>query len=377
MHYQWITRQSELTTIINALRQNSINALDTEFIKVDTLYPILGVLQMNLSQQIYLLDGQLDLTQLWPALFSAKQNIFHACGEDVDLIYHYSKQKPLTNIFDTQIGMAFLGYGMQVGYQAALNYILNIQVDKDQTRSDWLARPLSKEQELYAATDVYYLPELAERIKQQLMAKGLYQYALQDCLNYCQSLAIDLPITDIYLDMANYRHSARQLMQLKQITTWREQLAKQLNKPRSYIIKNNAINTLLERTPKTMQQLLHADVVKPAIYREFGKQILKLLNELPAAQHWPTRLARPFLYRLDGTKEAIEQKIKQVSADLNLPAEVLMRKKWLSQINSFVANQIEEQAYLNDYLRGWRYTLITQPLIEIMQYDRQSQSVDS
>lgn len=74
----------------------STYALDTEFIKVDTLYPKLGVCQINVNDQVSLLDGAaLDLSDFWRKVFEAQQNIFHACGEDIDLIYHYADQKPL------------------------------------------------------------------------------------------------------------------------------------------------------------------------------------------------------------------------------------------------------------------------------------------
>ena len=90
---------------------------------------------------------------------------FHACGEDIDLIYHYADKKNLNNVFDTQVGLSFLGHGLQVSYQNALKLVLDIDIDKDQTRSDWLARPLTDEQMNYAANDVLYIMRLAEKSK--------------------------------------------------------------------------------------------------------------------------------------------------------------------------------------------------------------------
>ncbi|MFU8927926.1 ribonuclease D [Acinetobacter puyangensis] len=369
MHYQWIAQQAQLQPIVEQLQHSPANALDTEFIKVDTLYPKLGVLQVNVNQQVYLIDGVLELSAVWDSLFQAKLNIFHACGEDIDLIYHYSKQHALNNVLDTQVAMAFLGHGMQISYQSAIEKILGIHVDKDQTRSDWLARPLSEEQVRYAASDVYYLQDLADHLIGQLKDKNLYTYVLEDCRNYCASLAEQLPLNDVYLDIANYRHSSRQLMQLKQIATWREQLAIAQNKPRSYIIKNNSINKLIERTPKTMQQLANTHELKPAVLREHGKEILRLLNELPEQTVWPQRLERPYRY-LDGTKERIEQKIADLSQTWQIPGEVLMRKKWLTQLNTFVFHDMQDINQLNPYLRGWRYQELTLPLIDILQQDK-------
>jgi len=164
--FQFIQQQKDLAVLLTQMEQCSTYALDTEFIKVDTLYPKLGVCQINLNGQVVLLDGtSLDLEHFWQKLFAAQQNIFHACGEDIDLIYHYADQKPLKNVFDTQVAMAFLGHGLQVSYQNALKTYLNIDIEKDQTRSDWLARPLSQEQMSYAANDVLYLVKLADAVK--------------------------------------------------------------------------------------------------------------------------------------------------------------------------------------------------------------------
>ncbi|KAA8735676.1 ribonuclease D [Acinetobacter qingfengensis] len=369
MYYQWVDQQTQLSHLVEQINCSALNALDTEFIKVDTLYPKLGVLQININDQVYLIDGHLDLADLWQKLFQARLNIFHACGEDIDLIYHYAQHAPLNNVLDTQIALAFLGYGMQMGYQAALAEILNVDVEKDQTRSDWLARPLSEEQIRYAVSDVYYLPQLAENVIQRLKQQGIYHFVVEDCQHYCQSLAEKLPLDQLYLDAANYRHSSRQLMQLQQLAMWREQLAIDTNQPRSFILKNNTIHRMLERTPHTMQQLFELGEVKPAILREHGKHILKLLNELPDQKQWPKRLAKPYRYYLDETTHKIQQLLTVISQQYGIPTDVLLRKKWLQQLQSFVLNERQDLSTLNIYLTGWRLNLLTLPLIEILAQD--------
>jgi len=123
--FQFIQQQQDFENVLTLMSQNSTYGLDTEFIKVDTLWPKLGVFQINVAGKVYLLDGTtLNLSAFWEKIFQAQQNIFHACGEDIDLIYHYAQQKSLKNVFDTQVGMSFLGYGLQVSYQNALKQVL-------------------------------------------------------------------------------------------------------------------------------------------------------------------------------------------------------------------------------------------------------------
>ncbi|MDP7884102.1 ribonuclease D, partial [Acinetobacter baumannii] len=119
--FQFIQQQTELVDVLQQMDQCSTYGLDTEFIKVDTLWPKLGVCQVNVNGNVYLLDGvSLDLSEFWKKIFLAQQNIFHACGEDIDLIYHYADEQNLLNVFDTQVGLSFLGHGLQVSYQGAL-----------------------------------------------------------------------------------------------------------------------------------------------------------------------------------------------------------------------------------------------------------------
>ena len=367
--FQFIQQQQDLAVLLSQMEQCSVYALDTEFIKVDTLYPKLGVCQINLNGQILLLDGAaLDLTHFWPKIFAAQQNIFHACSEDIDLIYHYADQKPLNNVFDTQVAMAFLGHGLQVSYQNALKTCLNIDIEKDQTRSDWLARPLSQEQMSYAANDVIYLSKLADILKTDLKAKGLYQYVLEDCQNLTKEIATETPLPELYTDIGNYRHSRRELMQLQQLSIWREQITKALNQPRSFILRNGTMIDLVEKNPRNTFQLAQIKDIRPNVIREHGKTILDLLKFLPPENEWPLRMARPVKSNSKEVAPKIDALIADVVLQTGIPKEVLLRKKWMNAIYEHVVFHRDEQS-LPNYLMGWRYDLLTQPLIALLRED--------
>ncbi|ENX38023.1 ribonuclease D [Acinetobacter courvalinii] len=367
--FQFIQQQQDLAVLLSQMEQCSVYALDTEFIKVDTLYPKLGVCQINLNGQILLLDGAaLDLTHFWPKIFAAQQNIFHACSEDIDLIYHYADQKPLNNVFDTQVAMAFLGHGLQVSYQNALKTCLNIDIEKDQTRSDWLARPLSQEQMSYAANDVIYLSKLADTLKTDLKAKGLYQYVLEDCQNLTKEIATETPLPELYTDIGNYRHSRRELMQLQQLSIWREQITKALNQPRSFILRNGTMIDLVEKNPRNTFQLAQIKDIRPNVIREHGKTILDLLKFLPPENEWPLRMARPVKSNSKEVAPKIDALIADVVLQTGIPKEVLLRKKWMNAIYDHVVFHRDEQS-LPHYLMGWRYDLLTQPLIALLRED--------
>lgn len=367
--YQFIQNQPDLNSVLNLMDQSSIYGLDTEFIKVDTLWPKLGLFQINVQNQVYLLDGTtLDLSQFWQKLFVAQQNIFHACSEDIDLIYHYAQHKSLENVFDTQVGMSFLGHGLQVSYQNALKTMLDVDIDKDQTRSDWLARPLSAEQLNYAANDVHYLMNLSQTIQNELAAKSLLNCVLEDCKNLTYEIGTETPIHLLYHDIGNYRHSRRQLMQIQQLAVWREQMVKALNQPRSFILKNSTIIDMVEKNPKNNFQLSAVKDIRPNIVREHGKIILDLLKFLPEQAEWPLRMARPIRHSSQDIGSRVDTVIQRAVQETSVPKEVLMRKKWLNALYQHVVFHNDEQD-LPSYLLGWRYDLLTKPLIEVLHAD--------
>ncbi|OFE43314.1 ribonuclease D [Acinetobacter towneri] len=368
--FQFIHQQKDFENVLALMSQNSIYGLDTEFIKVDTLWPKLGVFQININDQVYLLDGAaLNLSAFWEKLFQAQQNIFHACGEDIDLIYHYAQKKNLNNVFDTQVGMSFLGHGLQVSYQNALKTMLNVDIDKGQTRSDWLARPLSDEQLNYAANDVLYLMQLADKVQTDLKQHYLLDFAHEDCRNLTQEIGEETPLELLYQDVGNYRHSRRQLMQLQQLSVWREQMVKALNQPRSFILRNSTMLDLVEKNPKNKFQLSNIKDLRPHIVREHGKTILDLIKYLPDQSQWPLRMARPIRHSSKEVGENVEQVIQRAVQETQIPKEVLLRKKWLNALYQHVVFHNDEQD-LPNYLLGWRYELLTRPLIEVLHADQ-------
>lgn len=367
--FQFIQQQQDLDNILHLMSQTSVYGLDTEFIKVDTLWPKLGVFQINVAGQVFLLDGtRLELSAFWEKLFQAQQNIFHACSEDIDLIYHYAQQKSLSNVFDTQVGLSFLGHGLQVSYQNALKQMLDVDIDKDQTRSDWLARPLTTKQLDYAANDVLYLMNLSHKIQHQLSDKYLLDFALEDCRHLTYEIGQETPLELLYQDIGNYRHSRRQLMQLQQLAVWREQMVKALNYPRSFILKSSTMMDLVEQNPHNQFQLSGIKGIRQNIVRDYGKTILDLLKFLPEQNEWPLRMARPIRHSSKDIGEKVDTVIQAVVQQTTVPKEVLMRKKWLNALYQHVVFHNDEQD-LPSYLLGWRYELLTKPLIDVLHSD--------
>ena len=367
----WIKEQSQLTPVIEALKSCGRVALDTEFIKRDTYYPRLALVQINVGEHIYLLDApQLQLQDVWQALSAVDVAIWHACGEDLGIFYLLSDCPPLTNIFDTQIALSYLTGQLQMGYQQALDDQLDMHIDKEQSQSDWLRRPLSDEQEQYAIDDVRFLPALYLSLEYELKKQGLYEYVWADCQLYAQELYDSQQVADedMYLTMADYRYDTQQMAILQAVASWREQLARATNQPRTFVIKKQAVREIITEKPKSMRELAHKTTMHRSMLRLYGEALLKEIKQAQqlAPAERPPRLPAPYRSKNKALSKAVQHATQIQAEKTGIPANVLMRKKWLHQLYEVIAYD-KDLADLPEGLQGWRHEWVMQTLIPVIE----------
>ena len=366
----WVRAQNGLAEVIDALATCGRVALDTEFIKRDTYYPRLALVQLNTGNHIYLLDApQLQLAELWQALMKVDVAIWHACGEDLGIFYLLSGCPPLTNIFDTQIALSYLTGQLQMGYQQALDDQLDMHIDKEQSQSDWLQRPLSDEQEQYAIDDVRFLPALYLSLEYALKKQGLYDYVWADCQLYASDLYDAQHVEDsaMYLTMADYRYTSQQMAILQAVATWREELARSTNQPRTFVIKKQAVREIITEKPSNMRELAHKTTMHRSMLRLYGEELLKVINQAknlhPA--EYPDCLLPPYRSKNKVLSKAVQQAIDDHARAIGVPDNVLMRKKWLGQLYEVIAFD-KELSELPEGLKGWRNDWVMNTLIPVI-----------
>lgn len=162
--YTFIETIEDLSFLNEELLKKPFVAVDTEFRRTHKDNMRLALLQVNDAEETFLIDtvaieNPIDNCNF---LFSKSvKKIFHSCKEDLEAIYSWTNCK-MTNIFDTQLANALLDRGYSISYQDLVNQKLGIILEKKETRSNWIRRPLSDDQLKYAALDVEYLIYLYE-----------------------------------------------------------------------------------------------------------------------------------------------------------------------------------------------------------------------
>ncbi len=244
-----ITTQQELDRFCIHLAKEKVIAVDTEFIREKSYYPILSLIQIATSQQVCAIDvlTSLDLGNILSVLVDRTiLKIFHAAKQDVEVIYNHFKKVPI-NIFDTQIAAQFAGFNNPPSYEKLVETYCGVSISKQYQFSDWQSRPLSKNQIEYALGDVAYLIKIKDLLTSEIEAKNLLDWVNEEnktLENYVYKApqAID--------HLGKFLNSFKNIQSLSRVYVLlkaREKQAENLNKPRNFISKDEAITDAVKR----------------------------------------------------------------------------------------------------------------------------------
>ena len=241
----YVTDTQSLAALCERWSQLEAIAVDTEFMRTDTFYAKLGLLQIGDGQCSFLLDP-LEIEDWTPFERLCRNDdvefVFHSCSEDLSVFLSHFGFLP-QRIFDTQLAASFLGLGPSLSYAALVLLRLDQVIEKDVTRSDWLQRPLTAAQQRYAAIDVVHLIELRNQLRDELREKNVSDWFDAECLSLIKT-AIDYESEDnwstLYQSVSNaWRLNDRGLILLRALCVWREKEARRRDKPKSWIVKDS------------------------------------------------------------------------------------------------------------------------------------------
>lgn len=235
---RFVDTDSGLQDLCDQLAETHWVTVDTEFIRESTYFPQLCLVQIATPDTIWLVDPlSISLSPLWQELNRTDSPlVFHAAEQDLELIYQASGNLPKI-LRDSQIAAAFLGLGGQIGYANLVQRLLDIELDKSQSRTNWAQRPLTPEQQQYAADDVRFLRVLYPRLREQLADKNRLTWFDEECAQLSDPQRFQPQTTGLWRKVRgqqNLRPAQRAV--LDAITTWRERWARKLNLPRRWIL---------------------------------------------------------------------------------------------------------------------------------------------
>jgi ribonuclease D len=361
MSFELIENNHALVDCCASLTGQAWLAIDTEFMREKTYYPQLCLVQIASPDQIFCIDT-LSISETGPlqTLLDSRETtkVFHAARQDLEVL-HFLCGMPPAPVFDTQIAAALLGFDDQLGYAALVEAITGVVLPKTHQRTDWSKRPLPTEQLEYAADDVRYLRELYPRLLEQLEQQHRLAWALED-----NSRLTDERLYQIKPEMAFVRikqggalDPAQQHV-LRELASWRECLAQQRNRPRSWIARDGLLVYLAQTQPQTTEQLEQVRGLSDSMRKQQGDTLLAAIRAGRQQTGGPIydRMG-PLTPSETERRDRLLERLKSRAAELKIRPQVLGARREVDAIVRGNDNSL--------LLQGWRRQVVGEELLEI------------
>lgn len=256
-----ITTTDELAGLCARLASEPFIAVDTEFMREQTYWPELCLVQLGGAEEIALIDplaSGLDLAPLGELLANPRVlKVFHAGRQDIEIFVRRFGAVP-TPLFDTQIAAMVAGFGEQASYETLAAALAGVQIEKAHRFSDWSHRPLSSAQLSYAAADVIHLRRIYERLARRLEREGRLAWVEEELAALADPQSYRVDPERAWLRLRPRSNNRRFLAIVRELAAWREREAERLNLPRQRLIKDETLLEIAARAPKTPAELASA-----------------------------------------------------------------------------------------------------------------------
>jgi len=364
-----IEDNAALANLCTRLSQSPFVCVDTEFMRESTFWPELCLIQIADTNEAAAIDPMTPGIDLKPLLDLLVDNedvlkVFHAGGQDIEIIYNLTAKTPHP-LFDTQIAAMALGQGEQIGYSNLVDSWLGLQIDKGARFTDWARRPLEERQITYAIADVTHLAEIFPRMLDKLRKTGRGAWLDQEM----ERLA----------DPANYandpdnawkrvRIAGRKpdvLGRLKALARWREMEARGKNLPRGRIVKDETLADLASHPPKKQSDLARVRGLSATwAGNDIGARMMAALADakpMTNAEMPPRDDRKPGLGK-DGALVAdlLKLLLKIRSRDIDVASRLLARSE---DLEALAAGQRDGLSILT----GWRYDQFGRDALDLVE----------
>ena len=356
-----IALQPDLDAACELIVQQAELPLDTEFARTDTYRPKLCLIQVGTPGRVFCVDvlAGLDPAPLWRAVAApGTMKILHAAKQDLEVLLLTFGALP-GPIFDTQIAAGLLGHPPQAGYATLVEAELGVRLDKTQTRTDWSRRPMSAAQIAYAANDVAHLPDLAVCLHQRLAAQDREDWAREDCAALLDPSLYGVRPENAWERLAgiDYQPVAVQA-RARRLAAWRERRADHADRPRQWILSDQALTALAAGNPSDLAAIEALDVMTPGAIRNSGETILAELRQadadMAAGAVSLSQLARPVPVD-SGDLKRLNAIVQKMATELGIAAEILATR---SDLTALLRGTRDLRI-----LRGWRRAVVGETLL--------------
>jgi len=359
----WIDCRDALEAWLATLPADAAVGVDTEFMRRNTFNPQLALLQLGWNGRYALVDPlAFDIADaLRPRLAQGPTvTVMHSAGEDLEALAPLLPEGPGT-LFDTQIAAAFVGMGLGVSYRALVAELTGVELDKGETRSDWLQRPLTDSQRLYAMLDVVYLDPVHAQLAARLVERDRVAWHAEDCERLkrrANARAGDPQPQRGFRAAADWPRAQQAL--LRRILLWRDRSARTLDRPRPWLVEDALALGLAQSPPLSLAELEQRSRGQRALRSAQRTELFELLAPAPDAAELAATAAipAPVLGEAKKALAAMKDTVDRLAGKLELPPGLLCPRKVLEEYVS--------TGEWPEFLEGWRRGVLHEPLAGLL-----------
>lgn len=253
-----ITDSASLKEIYKEIKKEDYITVDTEFLRDKYYYPKLCLVQIATSNNCYAIDPLaegIDLTPLKKILLNKSiLKVFHAARQDIEVFINMFEKVPVP-VFDTQVAGMVCGFGAAVSYGNLVKDFTGVNLDKSSRFTDWSKRPLSSKQIEYALSDVSYLRNVYEGLVKKLKENKRESWMKEEMASLVDPKNYQVDLENFWERLKPKTNSRRFIATVSEIIKWRESQAIKENKPRSFILKDQAILQIAAVMPVDVKDL--------------------------------------------------------------------------------------------------------------------------
>ncbi len=364
-----VTEQARLDALCQTWRRAGRFAFDTEFIRDDTYDAALCLVQVTAGPDVILIDpvSGVSLSGFWDLVSDAKVvKIVHAGKEDFEVCLRSTGQLP-RNVFDVQIAAGFVGLGYPLSLTRLVAAAVQKRVTKGQTLSDWLRRPLTREQVRYAVEDVLHLPRVYQTLASKLAELGRTAWAQEEFARFEDALFYRPPPEErVFKLKGSSKLDGRGLAALAGLIEWRDRWAREKNRPIRALIRDDILVEIARRRPTQASDLEVLRGFPQAKNPKIIAEILAVLAQsralakdqlpVPETPREETPMMRAVLDLLSAATRAI-------CHDESLSHELVGGSQRLRELLDYAADSSLPAPAL---LEGWREKFLGRRLLELL-----------
>ena len=358
-----ITDQNTLNDFYNKCKIEKVLAVDTEFIRDSTYYPSLCLIQIagiNFAAAIDPL-AKLDMSPIWELLLNKNiLKVFHAGRQDIEIFFGLMGEIP-SPIYDTQIAAMFCGLGDQVSYESLVNNFLGLSVNKEHQFTNWLQRPLSKNQINYAISDVTHLINIFPLIRKAIKDNNREEWVTKELEHLSKKELYKVKADEVWKKIKLKNSNPQMLNLLKYLAYWRENECKKRNIPRNRLIRDDVLINISFSKPKTISELKKIRAIPKNLSNDDFSQILEVIDkaEKVKREEWPLISTSTSPKISKSSLELLKILLKYCSEENGLAEKVIANTDDLKSI-------LEGQKKNMKVFTGWRNKIFGEMALSLL-----------